>query len=135
MAKLKFEGNVFAGLLEKLDELSGDVGAAIEESLEESSKIVQKNVETAMQKHNRTGETEKQILKNEKVEKNGVVYTIRVGFNLPEGLTSLFLMYGTPRSKPDRKLYNAIYGTKTKKEIREKQTEVISEAIKKRMEG
>lgn len=141
MAKLKFEGNVFAGLLEKLDKLGGDVDKAIEESLEASAEIVQKNVEAEMRKHKRTGNTERTIIKNQKVKKSGTVSSIRVGFDLPKGLTSIFLMYGTPRRKPekgqldpDKKLYNAIYGSKVKKEIREKQSEIISKAIRKRME-
>ena len=119
MAKLKFEGNVFGELLEKLDGLGGDIEETIEECLEESAKIVQEKVEREIQKHRRTGDTERKMLKNEKVEKSGVIYTIRVGFDLPDGLASLFLMYGTPRSKPDRKLYNAIYGAKVKKEIKQ----------------
>lgn len=135
MAKIKFEGNVFASLLEKLDKLGGDVDKAIEESLEASAKIVQKNAEKEMQRHKRTGQTERTILKDEKVKKSGTVYSIRVGFDLPKGLTSIFLMYGTPRMNPDKKLYNAIYGTKVKKEIREKQSEIINEAVRKRMEG
>lgn len=136
MAKIKFEGNVFAGMLEKLDKLGGDVDKAIEQSLEASAEIVQKGVEREMEKHRRTGNTESKILKNEKVKKSGTTTSIRVGFDLPEGLTSIFLMYGTPRiDPPDKKLYNAIYGTKVKKEIREKQSEIISEAVKKRMEG
>lgn len=136
MAKIKFEGNVFAGMLKKLDKLGGDVDKAIEQSLEASAEIVQKGVEKEMEKHRRTGHTESKILKNEKVKKSGTTTSIRVGFDLPEGLTSIFLMYGTPRiDPPDKKLYNAIYGTKVKKEIREKQSEIISEAVKKRMEG
>lgn len=136
MAKIKFEGNVFAGMLKKLDKLGGDVDKAIEQSLEVSAEIVQKGVEKEMEKHRRTGHTESKILKNEKVKKSGTTTSIRVGFDLPEGLTSIFLMYGTPRiDPPDKKLYNAIYGTKVKKEIREKQSEIISEAVKKRMEG
>lgn len=135
MAKIKFEGNVFAGMLEKLDKLGGDVDKAIEKSLEASAEIVQKGIEKEMEKHRRTGQTESKILKNEKVKKSGSIRVIRVGFELPNGLTSIFLMYGTPRIPPDKKLYNAIYGTKVKKEIREKQNEIINEAVKKRMEG
>ncbi|MDE6314017.1 MAG: hypothetical protein K2M46_10470 [Lachnospiraceae bacterium] len=134
MAKLKFEGNVFAGLLEKLDGLGGDVEKAIEDSLEQSAELVARNAEAAIGKHRRTGHTESTILKSESVQKSGVERMIRVGFDLPEGLTSVFLMYGTPRHAADRKLYNAVYGTKTKKEIREKQSQVINNAIR-RMEG
>ena len=41
---------------------------------------------------------------------------IKVGFNISKGgLASIFLMYGTPRMQPDKKLYNSIYGSSTKK--------------------
>ena len=44
-------------------------------------------------------------------------------------------MYGTPKMKPVTGLKSAIYGTKTQKEIAEIQEKVLSEAIKKVMEG
>ena len=44
-------------------------------------------------------------------------------------------MYGTPRMKPVSGLKSAIYGAKTKKEIAEIQEKVLSDVIKKVMEG
>lgn len=42
-------------------------------------------------------------------------------------------MYGTPRMKKDTKLYNAIYGTKTQKEIKQIQKEIFEEEIRRVM--
>lgn len=53
---------------------------------------------------------------------------MNVGFDITaggtyNGLPSIFLMYGTqlygqPHIKPDRNLYNAVYGAATKKKYR-----------------
>ena len=45
------------------------------------------------------------------------------------------VVYGTPRMKPVSGLKNAIYGGKTKKEVAEIQEKVLSDVIKRTMEG
>lgn len=65
--------------------------------------------------------------------------SIDVGFEMktPQGtsLTSIFLIYGTPRQKPVDGLYNALYGNKTKKEIASIQKNIFNQGIKDIMEG
>ena len=66
---------------------------------------------------------------------NGGLAEIKIGFCFKKsGLTGIFLMYGTPRIRPVVGLKSAIYGEKTKKEIKKLQAEKINKVIKKIME-
>lgn len=134
--KLRLEFKGFEEYAARLDELGGDLKATTEKALKESHALVTPKIKAAMTKHNRTGGTSRAILDNSAVVWDGSVASIDVGFNIQSGgMPSIYLMYGTPRVKPDRELYNAIYGNKTKKEIKELQQEIFSAAIKKAMEG
>lgn len=138
MAKNKI-GLEFSGwkeLLEKLDMSGGDIEEAVEKSLEVASKTVSTKISQDMKRHHRTGRTEKSIIQNPEIEWEGKTANVGIGFDFNEGgLTSVFLMYGTPRSKPDRKIYNDIYGAKVKKEIGEKQEEIFQAMLAKRFGG
>ena len=62
--------------------------------------------------------------------------SVKVCFDFSKsGLTSIFLMYGTPRMKPVSGLKNAIYGAKTQKELATIQEEALQKVIKEIMEG
>lgn len=61
---------------------------------------------------------------------HGVVASVEVGFSIRAGgLPSIFLMYGTPRMRPDKALYNAIYGASTLRAVSEKQAEVFEKIM------
>lgn len=134
--KLRLEFKGFEKYAARLDELGGDLKAVTEKALKESHTLVTPKIKAAMTKHNKSGDTSRAILDKSPVVWDGAVASIDVGFDIQNGgMPSIFLMYGTPRVKPDRDLYNAIYGNKTKKDIKELQQEIFSAAIKKAMEG
>ncbi|MDE6777235.1 MAG: hypothetical protein K2J25_04775 [Oscillospiraceae bacterium] len=63
-----------------------------------------------------------------------MVAEAKVGFHISDGgLPSIFLMYGTPSIEPDNNLKEAIYGTKTKNEIKKIQREVYEKSIERAM--
>lgn len=138
---LQFQG--WEEYISKLDELGGSttVKKAVEDSLIESKKHVNPLIEASMVKlpaggRYSTGNTKKSIDEEMKVEWKGLTGEIKIGFDFSKsGVTSVFLMYGTPRMKPVAGLKNAIYGAKTQKEVAEIQEKIISEHIKKVMEG
>lgn len=131
---LQFSG--FDEMIAKLDELQGDLKKTTEKALQASHKHVTPKLHADMKKHHRTGNTEETIVDDAPVIWEGTTASVRVGFLVSlGGLASIFLMYGTPRTKPDKKLYNDIYGPKTKKEIAEIQREIFANEIKKKMEG
>ena len=133
--KIGLELDGFEDLIAELDALNGDVKGAVSDSLKAAHNTVTPAVQTAMRKHRRTGRTSKAIVKRSSIDWEGTTASIDVGFIFQAGLASVFLMYGTPRMKKDTKLYNAIYGSKVKKEIAKKQEKILFEAIKKRMGG
>lgn len=140
---LQFSG--FEELIEKFDKLGGDIMKATEEAFKESQKAVVPDIEKAMQESNlpaegeySTGQTEKSIIRSSDVMWDGMTASIDIGFDMitPEGvsLTSVFLIYGTPKQAPVPGLYEAIYGKKTKNKIAAIQKEIFDKAIKERME-
>ena len=138
---LQFEG--WEDYIAKLDELGGTslMKKGVEEALIESKKHVNPLIENAMVKlpakgRYATGRTKESIDTDMSVEWEGMTGTIKVGFDFKKsGVTSIFLMYGTPRMKPVSGLKSAIYGAKTQKEVAEIQEQKLSGVIKKTMEG
>lgn len=125
---LEFEG--FEELISTLENLGADVEKATEEALYETRDHISAKLLVDMDKHHRTGKTKKSIAEDDKVEWEGSTASIPVGFHISDGgLPSVFLMYGTPRMKKDTKLYNDIYGAKTKKEVNEIQQNAISKTL------
>lgn len=127
----------------KLDELgnSDAMKRGTEAALKASKQYVNPLIEQAMNSlpaggRYSTGATKKSIDKDMTVEWNGMTASIKVGFNLKEsGLTSIFLMYGTPKHDPVTGLYEAIYGNKTQREIGKIQEEALQRVILRIMEG
>lgn len=144
-------------LAEKIDRLNKDLlKPTVEKCLEVAPAIINPKLEKAMAKHKRTGKTAEGIIKNPEVVWDGTVAYIPVGFKLLRGseldLVSIFLMYGTIRHTPanqyniyfnkvnrgmkaDEKLYDAIFGSTTKKEIAERQSEILHAALEKAVNG
>lgn len=127
----------------KLDELGGTnaMKKGVEEALKESKKHVTPLIEKSMSKlpakgKYSTGDTKESIDKEMKVEWEGMTGFVNIGFDFSEsGDKSIFLMKGTPKMKPVSGLKSSIYGAKTQREIGEIQERVLSETIKKVMEG
>lgn len=137
---LTFEG--FEELALKLDGLQGDLKKVTEDSLKASHKVVTEKLKKAIRKNNlpqkgkySTGLTEKNLRTEAEVEWEGTIARVKVGFNLERSLTSIFLMYGSPRYNPVPGMKAAIYGKVSIKEREELQKEIFDKAIKKAMEG
>lgn len=130
MAKLKFEFDGLEKMMEDMHKMGANVKEVTKSALEKSREYINKNLENAMIPHNRTGKTMESI-KKEPIEWQGTVAKIPVGFNIKNGgFPSIFLMYGTPKMKKDTKLYNAIYGSKTKKKVKEIINEEFNKVLK-----
>lgn len=138
---LQFDG--WEDTLAKLDELGGTkaMKRGVEAALKSSKEYVNPQIEAALKKlpaqgKYSTGETKRSIDKDMSIEWSGRTGEIKVGFDFKKsGMTSIFLMYGTPKMSPVPGLKNAIYGTKTNKQIKEIQEAEINKVIKRIMEG
>lgn len=129
--KLGLDYSELYNLISQLEELDGNVKKTTEKALKKSQEHITSNVHNEMKKHKQTGDTEKSIVENPHVIWVGNMYAeIDVGFDISNGgLPSIFLMYGTPRMEKDQKLFNAIYGSRTQKEIAEIQADIFFDAI------
>lgn len=130
--KLRLEFAGFEEMAERLDKLGGDLKKTTEKALIETHKLLTPKVEEAFKRHDvkYSHSTMKSLKKDPKVEWNGSTAEIGVGFKISEGgFPSIFIMYGTPRMQPDKKLYNSIYGNK--KKVKELQEGIFAEEIAK----
>ena len=140
---LQFDG--WTELMSSLDELGGTdaMKKAVDGGLKQSKQFVNQQINSVMTKGNlpaggkySTGDTKGSLDTSISVEWENMTASIAVGFNLKEsGLTSIFLMYGTPSMQPVKGLKNAIYGAKTKKEIARLQEEAVNKVIQRYMGG
>lgn len=118
--------------LEQLKKTEGAAERAVDKALKETQELIADKAAAAIEPHNKSHITADQIIRDGDVTWTQEVAEISVGFkisgengNLP-GLPSIFLMYGTEqggqtRTEADQKLYDAVYGKDTKKEVRKLQ--------------
>lgn len=138
--KLEFDFPMLKKLQKQLEEIGGNaLDEAVDKAITDSHAFVTKQLEDAIAPHQKTGRTERSLDKKADIIKTGTSYSADVGFHITEGgLPSIFLMYGTkvhgqPHIAPDKKLYNAIYGTATKEKVKEIQAQAFFETIEKVM--
>jgi hypothetical protein len=138
---LQFKG--WDKMLKDIEKTAGEAGlkTAVDDALKASKQAVNMKVAPLITKSKMpaggrysSGETAASLDKDFTVAWVGYTGEIKIGFDFKKsGLTSIFLMYGTPRHKPPMKavagLYEAFYGNKTKKEIAEIQREAIAKYI------
>lgn len=147
---IEFKG--FEELLERYQKIGGDAKQIVEECLDIVPDMINPNLESDMTRHRRSGRTQRSIAKNQRVEWQGTLARMPVGFKISDGgLSSIFLMYGTARHAPanqygrasgtnggmiaDKKLYEDIYGSAIKRRINERQKEIFFRELEKRMGG
>ena len=149
MAKNKI-GLQFAGwkeMLSRIEKAAGEAGLkqATEAALKASKTYINDNVDAIMVKGNMpahgkywTGDTKASLNKSYDVQWSGFTGAIDIGFDLEKsGLTSIYLMHGTPRHKPPMQkvagLNEAFYGKKTKLEAKRIQKEAIEKWIERNL--
>lgn len=140
-----FEG--FDKIIGQYNKLLGDgLKPIINKCLEVAPKEITPDIERDMQKHNRTGRTERSIDRNNDITWHGTEASIPVGFHIRKGgLASVFLMYGTARHYPgdtgsmhsaaDDELREDIIGPNVEKRIAEKQKQIFDREITKALGG
>lgn len=134
--RLRLETSGFEELLAALNQAGADSRKAAEKALIEGKKAVTPGIEQAIARHHLTGRTEASLDRKDEVRWEGTVAAIDVGFHIRQGgLPSIFLMYGTPRIAPDKRLYNSIYGAAAQNKFKEAAEEALHELIKKNVGG
>ena len=143
MAKMTVDFSGMDAYIKKLSAFEGAAKRAADTALKKTQSLIAEQVTEAMKPHEKSGGTAEQIIRSKPTEWTGSTAKVPVGFEIgdtdqqKEGdrLASVFLMYGTkihgqPHEKPDRNLYNAIYGKATKAKIHEIQKAAFESAIR-----
>ena len=142
MARMKLEIEGLDNFINRIQQLDGNIRQTTEKALRETHQIVTQKAEKAMSAGNLPaggkyshGDTLKALRRNAAIEWHGDVAEVPVGFELKQGgLTSIFLMYGTPRMRPARGLKDAFFGNATRKQVVEAQEQIFWNEIR-RLEG
>lgn len=143
MAKMSITFDGFADLVEAIDKAGGNIQKAVDEALTETQEVVKSNLIPAAAIYDRkgrkgyaTGKMYRSLIKDTTIYWYGSVAEVNVGFTSNGGKTiagfmhSIFVMYGTPRMAKDQKVYSAIKGSKTKKDIAKVQEEALDKYIR-----
>ena len=123
-SSISIDYSAFSDLAEQLDELGADLKKIFDEALEEAAEKVQEDTKQAMESANlpaggkySQGDTVASIVPNPKVEWQGTMAEIGLGFDKTKQGAGGFLITGTPKMQPNKAL-ERIYGRKTyEKEI------------------
>lgn len=131
--KMKLDMSGFSELLERIQKANGDIDQAAKIALEEGAKPFIQDLKIGIQKHHRTGLTERALSSDPEVSKEGNRLSLEVGFNLRQGgLPALFIEYGTPKMKPDPFIQPAIKRNQSKaRKIQEESLMKILEGLRK----
>ncbi len=134
MARIDIEMEGLGKLLQRIDQLQGNSEEIASKALTKVHEDVTQRIHADMEKHHRTGDTEEQIEDTAEVNWLGKTAYVKVGFQIDnatgKGLASVFLLYGTPKMDPDRKLYNDFFGPSTRKRIKETEENVLYEELR-----
>lgn len=143
MAKMTVDFSGMDAYIKKLSDFEGAAKRAADTALKKTQSLIAEQVTEAIEPHNKSGETSASIIRDKPVEWTGSTAKVPVGFDIGDTdrkkkndrLASIFMMYGTkihgqPHEKPDRNLYNAIYGKATKAKIHEIQKAAFESAIR-----
>lgn len=141
MPDIKIDTKEIELLKKRLQEANRGVKPAVDKALKASKQYVTNLLEKDTVKPNfphqgtySTGNLKNSIDRNYNVQWQGTKAYIKVGYDFNKsGLTSILMIRGAPRKKPEmakaKKIKEDIYGARTKKKIIEIQEETIYKII------
>lgn len=139
---LKLTTSGFEELITKLDELGGDIMSVVEDALTQAGETIGEDTVEAVDnaylpakgKYSK-GDTKKSVIRNPKVEWNGTIASVEVGFDYSKKGAGGFLITGTPRMKPDYELQKIYKKKPYMKQIEAEMIDVVQSAITEKLGG
>lgn len=129
MARMTLQFDGLKDLSRRIDEIEGSIKPTASEALTKVQEYVQGQTRQAAARYApggtqySTGRMQGAIKPNDGPKWSGDVASVGVGFIISQpgggGMHSIWRMYGTPRAAKDTKLYNAIRGARTQKQVTE----------------
>lgn len=139
---LKLDTSGFTEMLRQLDGLGGNVQKAVEDALMQSAETIKEDTIAAIDASNlpargkySTGSTKESIVSDSRITWEGMIASVPVGFDFSIPGAGGFLITGTPRMQPDRKLNQMYKQKRYMNQIQKDMGEVILDYIVEAMEG
>lgn len=133
---LRIDFSPFEDMLTTLDDMGGDVVRVTDRALREAAVQVQNDTVLAVSKAHlpahgeySRGDTEKSIIHFPAVEWEGFIGSVPVGFDFSKPGAGGFLISGTPRMAPDKKLRRMYKGKKYIKDIQNNMMQKVTDEI------
>lgn len=128
--KFSIDHDDFSSIIDKLTAM-GEAQNVIEDALKATHGIVTPKAAESIALHHRTGRTAASLDTSPEVNWEAPwLASIDVGFHIRQGgLASIFLMYGTPRMKPDRKMHSVFFGSAVRNQIQDKQRDIFKRVL------
>lgn len=126
--------------LQRIQKIPGAAEKAVTEALKATQDLVADKAAATIAPHNKTGTVAGTILRDGDVAWTMDTASIAVGYSIKDGegeltgLPSIFLMYGTEVDgqtgiEADKAMYNAVYGSATKKEAHRLQEQAFDKVF------
>ena len=139
---LKLDTRGLTEYLKKLQEVGGNVQKAVDDALIQTAETIREDTEEALSSSNlpaggkySTGTTKESIVSDSQVTWEGFVASIPVGFDFSEPGAGGFLITGTPRMQPDRKLNQMYKGKRYMNNLQKDMIDVVLDYITDAMTG
>ena len=124
-------------MMKRYEKIGADIKPAAEKALKKSHDFVTRRLEQHTTKpfmpaggQYSQGDTQKSIVREDTVYwVGGTQGFVGVGYDVSKTLTSIFLMYGTPKINPVKEIYQDVWGKTTRRMIREIQEEVMWDCL------
>ena len=136
-SKFAFRFDEMYDLAAKIEKAGGSLQQAADEALRKTHDYITPQLNTGINRHVQTGETRDALVQAPNVEwVNPLLARVNIGFDLADGgWPSIFLMWGTPKMKPDIKLRKAAFGPAVKREVARIQKEALEAFLQRLTRG
>ena len=136
-SKFAFNFKEMAALSETIEKMGGNLEQACEDALLATHNLITPQLSAGIERHVQTGETQGSLDRAPRVQWiNPTKAQVNIGFDLEAGgWPSIFLMWGTPKMKPDAALNNAAFGSKIRREVANIQRETLEAVARKLSRG
>lgn len=132
----------FAEYAERLDELNADLKEIFQDAMEQAAETVEWDIMDALADANlpalgkySQGATEASVIRDAKVQWQGMLGEIPIGFDKTMPGAGGWLITGTPKMRPDYKLEDIFSRRKYEKKIMKQIEEHLQEEIDERLGG
>jgi len=136
-SKFAFRFDEMKVLAAKIEAAGADLQDAADEALKATHDYITPQLSSGIAGHVQSGDTRDSLEKTPQVTwKSPLLAQVNIGFNLADGgWPSIFLMWGTPKMKPDMSLQRAAFGPKIKREVARIQKEAMEAYLRKVLRG